>query len=423
MDGEHRYYYNRYGTQIAPQIAKKLPTVYDSKGNVIPLQNSDGVTTLASKSKRNLSSSSTSSPSTPSHNEKKSKFFVSPNRFASLPIDDDSNDEAFLVSCDNSSTVNAVRNCISNQQHAKPATTLPPPIYVKNVSDITLFKNSLSSMIDINRLSFKATRLYLSVRPKDADSFDAVINFLRETSFGYHSFLPSHLRPFRVVIKNLHHTTPTPDISEALATLGHTVTRVSNISKRNIALPLFYVDLKPAENNNDIFNVSSLFHTLVKIEKPYKVNRIPPQCHNCQEYGHTRRFCGHRPRYVKCGCDHLTSECSKDSSCPAKCALCGGDHTANFKGCPSFKTLRKYQPSIHRMPQKLKPSYPSNTNSNPNPNSKPKSYAHVLSGSENNNINISDIETLLSKFFLNFTAIINPLISLLSTALNKINLP
>ncbi|KAF0773847.1 Uncharacterized protein FWK35_00003113 [Aphis craccivora] len=86
-------------------------------------------------------------------------------------------------------------------------------------------------------------------RPKDADSFDAVINFLRETSFGYHSFLPLNLRPFRVLW-------PSSDIL---------VTKVLNILKHNVVLPLFYVDLKPAENNNDIFNVSSLFHTLVKI--------------------------------------------------------------------------------------------------------------------------------------------------------------
>ena len=78
------------------------------------------------------------------------------------------------------------------------------------------------------------------------------------------------------------------------------------------------------------------------------------------------------------------------------------------------------------MPQNPKTSHPSNSNSNPGragPNSMPKSYAHALSGSENNNNNISVIETLLSKFFLNFTAIINPRMSLLSTVLNKINLP
>jgi hypothetical protein len=151
---------------------------------------------------------------------------------------------------------------------------------VKTVYDITLFNNSLSSRIDINRLSFKATRSYLSVRPNDDESFDAVIQFLRETSFEYHSFLPSYLRPFWVVIRNLHHTTPTSDISDALVTLGHTVTRVLNILKHNVVLPLFYVDLKPTANNYDIYNVSSLFNTLVKIKKPYKVNRGPTQCHN-----------------------------------------------------------------------------------------------------------------------------------------------
>ncbi|CAI6355835.1 unnamed protein product [Macrosiphum euphorbiae] len=89
----------------------------------------------------------------------------------------------------------------------------------------------------------------------------------------------------------------------------------------------------------------------------------------------------------------------------------------------SNKQLRKYQSSIHRMPQDPKTSHPSNSNSNPGLNSMPKSYANALSGSENNYNNVSVIETLLSKFFLNFTAIINPLMSLLSTVLNKINLP
>jgi hypothetical protein len=61
--------------------------------------------------------------------------------------------------------------------------------------------------------------------------------------------------------------------------------------------------------------------------------------------------------------------------------------------------------------------------SNPNPDSKPTSYAHTLSGSVNNNNNVSVIETLLLKFFLNFNSSINPLICLLTTVLNKINLP
>lgn len=69
----------------------------------------------------------------------------------------------------------------------------------------------------------------------------------------YHSFLPSHLRPFRVVIRKIHYSTVNSDISEVLATLSHTVTSIWNILKLKVALPLFYVCLKPAENNNDVF--------------------------------------------------------------------------------------------------------------------------------------------------------------------------
>ncbi|KAF0717450.1 SCAN domain-containing protein 3-like, partial [Aphis craccivora] len=169
-----------------------------------------------------------------------------------------------------------------------------------NQNDKALYSILVTTLKHISSSNPIKNDIKCNAQEKDADSLDAVINFLRETSFGYHSFFPSHQRSFRVIIKNLHHLKPTYDISEALVTLGHTR-----------------------------------------------------------------------------GGDHLTSKCSKDSSCLAKCALCGGDHTANFKGCPSFKALRKYQSSIHRMPQKPKTSYPSNTNSNPNPNF--KSYSHALS--------------------------------------------
>jgi hypothetical protein len=83
----------------------------------------------------------------------------------------------------------------------------------------------LSSTIDINQLSFKATQSYLSVGPKDQKGFNVVIAFLREMSFAYHSFLPLHLRSFRVVIRNRHYTATTSDIYEDLVTLGHTITR------------------------------------------------------------------------------------------------------------------------------------------------------------------------------------------------------
>jgi hypothetical protein len=35
-------------------------------------------------------------------------------------------------------------------------------------------------------------------------------------------------------------------------------------------LPMFFVDLEPDANNNDVFDITSIFHTKIKIEEPHK---------------------------------------------------------------------------------------------------------------------------------------------------------
>lgn len=45
-------------------------------------------------------------------------------------------------------------------------------------------------------------------------------------------------------------------------------------------------------------------------------------------------------RCVKCAGDHKTSECTKkDRNTPATCALCLGNHPANYKGCQVYKEI------------------------------------------------------------------------------------
>jgi len=43
---------------------------------------------------------------------------------------------------------------------------------------------------------------------------------------------------------------------------------------------------------------------------------------------------------VKCGRDHNMAECTKDLTTPATCALCGGAHPANYKGCDVYRCLQ-----------------------------------------------------------------------------------
>jgi len=58
--------------------------------------------------------------------------------------------------------------------------------------------------------------------------------------------------------------------------IGFTVRQVANvrhkITKKN--LPLFFVDLEPAKINKDIFRVTSILLTKVRIKEPYKRREI-----------------------------------------------------------------------------------------------------------------------------------------------------
>lgn len=142
----------------------------------------------------------------------------------------------------------------------------------------------------------------------------------------------------------------------------------------------------------------------------------------CQSYFHTSNFCHHTPRCVKCGDNHLSSKCLKPPSIPAKCALCSGPHTASYKGCPVYKNISKNQKSLkaanlkkiptQNITMPLSQSTPSNTNIKHNKSS----YAFVTS----NTLPEDTPVTSINKFLNNFKAIINPLILLLTSVLNRL---
>jgi len=106
------------------------------------------------------------------------------------------------------------------------------------------------------------------------------------------------------------------------------------------SLPIFFVDLEPGPTNSDIFKITSLCYTKVKIEPTHPKKDIP-QCHRCQTYGHTRKYCNNAPRCVKCGLKHESIDSTKERSTPANCALCNGSHPANYKGCKTHIDLKK----------------------------------------------------------------------------------
>jgi hypothetical protein len=134
-----------------------------------------------------------------------------------------------------------------------------------------------------------------------------------EKNMEFHTYNPRQYRNFRVVMRNLHPSTEVQDIKWALIEKGHEVTNVWNAKQRNTnkPLPIHFIDIKPHPNNKEIYQTTTLLHTVVKVEAPH-VKRAIPQCMRCQIYGHTKNYCRNSPKCVKCAEQHLTSECPRN---------------------------------------------------------------------------------------------------------------
>lgn len=264
------------------------------------------------------------------------KLFTSRNRFEVL-----SQTESIEVDTTAFNPTSNINDSESNPQQEK-TTHLPPSIMVKGVLDFVSLRAELIDLVGSENFTFKSSINNLKIQTKNPETYRVIIHFLHEEEADFHTFQMQEHKAFRIVIRNLHPTTNTAEIRTALEEIGYQVRQITNVLHKHtkIKLPIFFVDLEPSELNKDIFHVNHLLHTKIKIEEPYKRSDLV-QCLNCQEYAHTKTYCAHTPRCVRCAEHHPTSTCQKPRNLPAKCALCQGEHPVNYKGCQIHKELQK----------------------------------------------------------------------------------
>lgn len=217
----------------------------------------------------------------------------------------------------------------------------PPPILIPNVGDIAKMVNKLSKVVERNEFYYKSySDGQVRLNVKTVDSYRKITKYLDDNNIIFHTYQLKQERAFTAVIKGLHYTTPTDYIKANLILLGHQVRSVRNIKSRitKNPLPMFFVDLDPKSNNNEIYNIKTFGNATVVIEAPKKFNDIV-QCFRCQQFGHTKSYCRKPYSCVKCGLEHPTNECTKSSSTPPQCVHCLGNHTANYRGCIVYQKL------------------------------------------------------------------------------------
>ena len=172
-------------------------------------------------------------------------------------------------------------------------------------------------------------------------------------------------------------------IRQELLEMGPVARNIVNAHHRQTKEPLnlFSVDLEPADNNKDVYNITALQNKIILLELARVNKKQVPHCVRCQQYGHTRTYCNKPYACVKCGGSHNSSECVKQKDMPAKCALCGGNHPANYKGCEHYHNIIKGNnphrtPTINTNPLPTENHVPNKTQ--PNLSQQQRSYAEVV---------------------------------------------
>lgn len=278
----------------------------------------------------------------------------------------------------------------------------PPPIYLSNLTNYSALLNDLKLISENLDFKCKSNVNSVIVYPSSSEQYRKFVIYFKTNQMSFHTYQLPDERSARVVLRGLHHSTPVDLIKDELINLGFQVKSVCNIiSRSKLPLPLFFVDFVPQSKFNEIYKLDKLLHTVIKVEDVRKPHNIV-QCTNCQSFNHTKAYCFHPSRCVKCAGSHHSSVCSKSRDKEPKCVLCQQPHTANYKGCnayqeaqrlrrrPNFSQIRNEQISGSTPPasQQRSKMYPISTQLHSEQNN--PQHSSTLKKGENNGLHSSN---------------------------------
>ncbi|WP_373424457.1 hypothetical protein [Pantoea sp. Taur] len=216
------------------------------------------------------------------------------------------------------------------------------PIFVTNIKNFLTFGQEISNLIGQPNFRCFSRVKDIKINTNTRQHYKTLVKHLTDKKYEFHCYQLKEEKSYRVVLRGLHNTTPTDAIKRDIEELGHKVRQIACVlhPTEKYPLPLFFVDLEPAPNNAEIFNIMRLVYSCVRFEEP-RQKAIIVQCTRCQNLGHTKAYCHHQARCVKCAGPHLSESCQKTRETPAKCALCGDDHPANYRGCLVYKNFQR----------------------------------------------------------------------------------
>ena len=217
-----------------------------------------------------------------------------------------------------------------------------PPIviysYLNNHS--ATLKQVNEKLITSADVKSKANRLLLYT--KSTQDYNTLLAEIQSAKLAYQTYpLPEAIHT-RLVLKGVSPNIPEEDVRDELVAQDIQVVRVSQLTKMDkntpaitTRYPIFLITFQPGTDIRKVLQLHKLCHCIIQWEK-YKSSQPIRQCFNCQSFGHSSTYCGKPSKCVKCDQQHASKDCTKPAGSTPTCVNCGGDHPANFTGCPQY---------------------------------------------------------------------------------------
>ncbi|GIY28270.1 RNA-directed DNA polymerase from mobile element jockey [Caerostris darwini] len=231
---------------------------------------------------------------------------------------------------------------------------------------------------EVPLLECRYTGRFMRLQTNCDDDFRKLTKFMDDRGLDYKSYSLREERPIKVVIRGLPASTNISNILKELAEEGFELTKITRLSKYRTKepMPLFYAQVKKNPLADAIYNVTEILGAQVCIEA-YRGRPGPSQCWNCQGYFHSSEVCHLPTRCVRCAGTHKAEHCTRPSDQAPTCVNCGGDHAANWRGCPRCPGSKNKNRKLKV--QKKKPHLPAPP---PRPVSHEFSFANITAGQQ-----------------------------------------
>ena len=241
----------------------------------------------------------------------------------------------------------------------------------------------------------------------NAKVYKDVREYCKDKNIQFYSHPLEDEKVQKFVIHGLLADTDLNEINDALKQYELSPVKVANMQQKKQLYDghaTFVIHFKKSDNVTieKLNQIRTIGYLRIRFQKFLTRNTVAI-CPKCLNPGHGSSYCGLNPRCVKCGSNHESTICPErlDKNDPrsripdekVKCANCGGNHTANYRGCPKIQQYiearsnhrrQTASKSRHILPPPLPTMSQLYTHTNNSKDyTRTKSWAHIAASSPN----------------------------------------